>query len=338
MNIIIYQGKNGTRVDLKSSDFETMWATVKQISEIFDCTTQNVEYHIKQIFEREELQESITTKEFLVMGITGQKYPTKHYNLDMIIAIGYGINSTRATQFRIWATKILKEYIIKGFAMDDERLKDPSRNTYFKELLERVREIRSSEKLFYQQVKDIYATAVDYEEKKNTEDVKTFFATVRNKLLYAITGKTAAELLIERHNINDQNFGLINWEGSIVRIGDARIGTNYLDKKELEKLKLLVNQLLDYLESQTLKEKAIMLKDWEVYTNKLIQFNEYDLLNNAGSISSKDAKKIIDSDFQIFNKKRKDVEEEEAEKEAIEDLKEITKEVKAILSKNNAKK
>jgi len=338
MNIIIYQGKNGTRVDLKSSDFETMWATQAQIAEIFDCTVHNIIIHIKNIYQDGELNEDEVCKEFLHTASDGKNYQVKHYNLDMIIAVGYRVNSARATQFRIWATKVLKEYIIKGFAMDDERLKDPSKNQYFRELLERVREIRASEKLFYQQVKDIYATAVDYEEKKNTEDVKTFFATVRNKLLYAITGKTAAELLIERHNINDQNFGLINWEGSIVRIGDARIGTNYINKKELEKLKLLVNQLLDYLESQTLKEKAIMLKDWEVYTNKLIEFNEYDLLNNSGSISSKDAKKIIDSDFQTFNKKRKDIEEEDAERDAIEDLKKITKEIKTILSKKKIKK
>ncbi len=333
MNVIIYQGKNGTRVDLKSSDFETMWANVKQISEIFDCTTQNVEYHINQIFERNELQKDSTTKEFLVEGITGQKYPVRHYNLDMIIVIGYSINSAKATQFRIWATKILKEYIIKGFAMDDERLKDPSKHQYFRELLERVREIRASEKLFYQQVRDIYATAIDYEEKKDKDEVQKFFATVRNKLLYAITHKTAAELVIARHNINDDNFGLMNWEGSIVRIGDARIGTNYLNKKELEKLKLLVNQLLDYLESQTLKEKPMMLKDWEIYTNKLIEFNEYDLLTNAGSKSADDMKKVIKSDFQVFDNRRILIEKEKAEKEALEDIKKIAKEVKDILSK-----
>ncbi len=332
MNVIIYQGKNGTRVDLKSADFETMWATQEQIGDIFDRDKSVISKHIANIFEENELQKESSIAKFAIDTPRGP-YSTDHYNLDIIIAVGYRVNSAKATQFRIWATKILKEYIVKGFAMDDERLKDPSKNQYFRELLERVREIRASEKLFYQQVRDIYATAIDYEEKKDKEEVQKFFATVRNKLLYAITHKTAAELIIERHNINDENFGLMNWEGSVVRIGDTRIGTNYLNKKELEQLKLLVNQLLDYLESQTLKEKPMMLKNWEIYTNKLIEFNEYDILKDTDSKSADYAKKIIDSDFVIFDSRRILIEKEKAEKEAVEDLKKITKEVKDILTK-----
>jgi hypothetical protein len=198
INVLIYEGKSGARVELKSFDPETMWATIKQIAEIFDCTTQNVEYHVKRIFETNELKQDSVTKKFLATATDGKHYDTIHYNLDMIIAIGYSINSQRATQFRIWATKILKEYIIKGFSMDDERLKNPSKNQYFRELLERVKEIRTSEKLFYQQVKDIYATAIDYKEKKHDEDIKLFFKKVQNKLLYAITGMTAAELITNK--------------------------------------------------------------------------------------------------------------------------------------------
>jgi hypothetical protein len=224
INVLIYQGKNGSRVELRPGEgLETMYATVRQMSEIFDCTTENVIMHAKNITKEDELNEISVTKEFLVTAVDGKKYNTKHYNLDMIIAIGYRVNSTRATKFRIWATKILKEYIVKGFAMDDERLKDPERSEYFRELLERVREIRASEKLFYQQVRDIYATAIDYEEKKNLKEVQEFFAIIQNKLLYAITRKTATELVLERTNINDDNFGLTNWSGSIVRKGDVCI-------------------------------------------------------------------------------------------------------------------
>jgi len=334
-DILIYQGKNGTRVELKpSQEQETIWATVKQIAEIFDSTRQNIELHAKNIFNDNELNENSVCKDFLLTASDGKKYNVKHYNLDMIIAVGYRVNSAKATQFRIWATKILKEYIIKGFAMDDERLKDPKTNQYFRELLERVREIRASEKLFYQQVKDIYATAIDYQEKKGDKEVILFFKTVQNKLLYAITGKTAAELIVERHNLNDQNFGLITWKGSIVRKGDIHTSKNYLTDKELKLLTALVNQLLDYLENQILREKAMTLQDWANYTDRLIKFNDYKLLQNAGTISQQKMTEITAKDFDIFDDKRRQIEKEKAEKEAIEDLKEIEKEVKELLKKS----
>jgi hypothetical protein len=195
MSVLIYQGKNGTRVDLKSTDgYDTIWATVKQIAQIFDCTTDNVELHIKNIYDIQESDKSSTSEKFSLVQKEGGrdvKRELLHYNLDMIIAVGYRVNSTKATRFRIWATKILKEYIIKGFAMDDERLKYPKTNQYFRELLERVREIRSSEKLFYQQV----ITAIDYEEKKGSQEVVNFFAEVQNKLHFAITGHPQRSLL-----------------------------------------------------------------------------------------------------------------------------------------------
>jgi hypothetical protein len=258
----------------------------------------------------------------------------------MIIAVGYRVNSARATQFRIWATKILKEYIIKGFSMDDERLKDPSRNQYFRELLERVREIRASEKLFYQQVKDIYKTAIDYKEKKNSQEIRDFFASVQNKLHFAVTGKTAAELVVERHNINDENFGLTHWEGSVVRQGDICIAKNYYIEKELTLLKLLINSLLDHLELQSQLQVAIKLQDWNEYTENLIKFNKMPPLEGKGSMSNNNMKTIIKKDYKIFDGKRKQIEKEKAEKEAIEDLKEIEKEVKELLKKRkqNTKK
>lgn len=329
MNIIIYEGKNGTRVDLKSLDLETMWATQEQIANIFDCTIANVSLHIINIYKTSELNEKDTFKFFL--NVSNQ--PVKHYNLDVIIAVGYKVNSVKGTQFRIWANKILKEYIVKGFAMDDERLKDPSRNQYFRELLERVREIRASEKVFYQQVKDIYATAIDYEEKKNSQEVRDFFAEIQNKLHYAITGKTAAELVIARHNIDDKHFGLTSWAGSIVRQGDICIAKNYYSDKELTLLKLLVNSLLDHLELQSQLQVAIKLEEWSEFTDNLIKFNRLQLLEGKGGISHNSMKKIVKKDYKIFDKKRKEEENERAKREAVEDLKKIEKEVKEILKK-----
>jgi hypothetical protein len=339
MNILIYEGKNGTRVDLKSLDFETMWATQKQMGEIFDVEPHTINYHISQIYEINELEKNSTTRKIRVVQKEGNREIERdidHYNLDMIIAVGYRVNSAKATQFRIWATKILKEYIVKGFAMDDERLKDPSRNQYFRELLERVREIRASEKVFYQQVKDIYATAIDYNEKKNSQEVRDFFAEIQNKLHYAITGKTAAELVIERHNINDKNFGLTNWDGSIVRQGDICIAKNYYTDKELTLLKLLVNSLLDHLELQSNLQVAIKLEEWSEFTDKLIEFNRLQVLEGRGKISHNSMKKIVKKDYKIFNNKRKEEEKEKAKKEAIEDLKKIEKEIKNILKTRKA--
>lgn len=328
INILIYEGKSGARVELKSGEeLETMWATQEQIATIFDCSISNVSEHIKHIYENRELQEVDTFRNF--RNVSNQ--PVKHYNLDVIIAVGYRVNSTRATTFRIWATKVLKEYIVKGFTMDDERLKDPQRNQYFKELLERVREIRASEKLFYQQVRDIYATAIDYEETKNSDDARKFFATIQNKLLYAVTSKTAAELIVERANIKDANFGLTSWSGSIVRKGDACIAKNYLSKNEFDQLKSLVNLLLEYLENQTLRNLAITIAEWKEKTDKLIAFNDYKVLKNAGNIRHETMEKIVEEKYEEFDKNRKIKEEEEAKKEAINDLRIIEKEVKKLL-------
>jgi hypothetical protein len=342
MNILIYEGKKGTRVDLKSLDLETMWATVKQIAEIFDCTTQNVEYHAKRIFETGELIQNSVTKKILVTASDGKNYDTIHYNLDMIIAVGYGINSSRATQFRIWATKILKEYIIKGFAMDDERLKDPSRNQYFDELLARIRDIRASEKLFYQKIKDIYKTAIDYEENKNSDEAREFFKIVQNKMLFAICGKTAADLIVSRINAKDKNLGLTSFQGSVVRKKDIDIAKNYLNKEEIERLNRLTMMLLEYAEDQAQRGRVLAMADWKNKLDNLIAFNDYEVLKTAGKISHDNMEKIVSIEYKKFDEKRKEVEKKEAEKEALKDLEEIEKEVKEKIQSgkftNNAKK
>lgn len=329
INILIYEGKNGARVELKpGEELDTMWASQEQIATIFDKDISTISRHISNIFSEGELKEKSNLQK---MQIANSDKPVAFYSLDIIIAVGYRANSSKATHFRIWATKILKEYIIKGFAMDDERLKDPQKNQYFRELLDRVREIRASEKLFYQQVRDIYATAIDYKEKKSTKEVQKFFATIQNKLLYAVTGKTAAELIVERANISDENFGLTSWSGSIVRKGDICIAKNYLDKNEFDLLKSLINQLLEYLEGQTLKNKPITIGEWQEKTSKLIEFNDYEVLQNAGSVGSDIMKKMVEEKYEEFDKNRQTKEEEEAKKEAIKDLKAIEQEVKEIL-------
>jgi hypothetical protein len=336
MSVLIYQGKNGTRVDLKSTDgYDTIWATQEQIASIFEVDRTVITKHIKNIINESELMEDSVCAIFAHTATDGKTYNVRHYNLDMIIAVGYRVNSAKATQFRIWATKILKEYIIKGFAMDDERLKDPKANQYFRELLERVREIRSSEKLFYQQVKDIYATAIDYEEKKGSRDVVNFFAEVQNKLHFAITGHTAAKLVVKRHDVNDKNFGLTNFKNAKVRLGDICIAKNYYTEKELKLLSLVVTSLLDHLEIQSQLQVAIKLKDWSEFTDNLIKFNKLKLLDGNGDISKDEMEKIVKKNYYIYDANRKLKETEASTQEGIEDLKVIEKEVKEILKRKS---
>lgn len=324
MNIIIYEGKNGTRVDLKSLDLETMWANQSQIAEIFDTSISNISEHISNIYKDNELLEKDTFREF--RNVSNQ--PIKHYNLDMIIAVGYRVNSAKATQFRIWATKILKEYIVKGFAMDDERLKDPSRNQYFDELLARIRDIRASEKLFYQKIKDIYKTAIDYEENKNSDEAREFFKIVQNKMLFAICGKTAADLIVSRINAKDKNLGLTSWQGSVVRKKDINIAKNYLNKEEIERLNRLTMMLLEYAEDQAQRRRALTMADWKNKLDNLIEFNDYEVLNNAGKISHDNMEKFVSAEYKKFDDKRKEIEKKEAEEEALKDLQDIEKEIK----------
>ena len=333
LQLFIYQCQNGSNVELKSFDGNTLWATRNQIATLFDCSIDNIDLHIKNILLSHELDEKSTTEKISVVQKEGNRMVHRdsllHYNLDMIIAVGYRVNSAKATQFRIWATKILKEYLIKGFVMDDERLKDPNNKAYFKEILERVREIRTSEKLFYQQVRDIYTTATDYELRKNDKDVQTFFAEVQNKLLYAITGRTAAEIVVERHNKEDNNFGTTHYEGSKVRKGDVFIAKNYLTEKELKLLKLLVNLLLDHMETQAEREIPMTIDDWKQETEDIIRVSKYPLLQNCGNISHEKMKELVEKDYNDFNLERKNKELEEAREEAIaESRKEVIEFIK----------
>lgn len=333
LQLLIYQSQNGSNVELKCFDKDTLWATQKQIATIFGVENNTINEHIKNILSSNELDNSVI-RNFRITASDGKNYNVLHYNLDMIIAVGYRVNSAKATQFRIWATKILREYLIKGFVLNDNQLQNPNNKLYFKELLERVKEIRASEKLFYQQVKDIYTTATDYEIRKGEQEVINFFANIQNKLIYAITGQTAAELIASRYDKNDKNFGLTNWEGSVVRKKDIYISKNYLNDKELRLLKNIVNTLLDYMETQALREIPMTLEDWKNETDDVIRMLKFPLLQDFGKVSHETMKLTVDKDYDEFDNERKRIDKQKAENEAIRetirDIRKIKKKIKEV--------
>ena len=307
--IVLYQTEDGKiKIDTVFQD-ETIWLTQAQMAELFDVKRPAITKHLKNIFESKELDEQVvssilehTTQHGAIEGKT-QKKQVKYYNLDAIIAVGYRVNSKRATQFRIWATHILKEYIIKGFAMDDERLKQADRWDYFDEWLERIRDIRASEKRFYQKIRDIYATAIDYD--KNSEQAQAFFKKVQNKMLWAITGKTAAELIESRSNSDKPNMGLTSWRGSIVRKQDVGIAKNYLKEDEIKDLNEIVTMYLDYAERQARQRKTVTMEQWSDKLDAFLKFNEQELLTHAGKVKAEVARKIAEDRYEAFDKNRK---------------------------------
>ena len=281
---------------------ETFWATQKTMAEVFGVTKQNVSYHLKDIFKTGELDENSAVKKILTTASDDKKYKTNFYNLDAIISVGYRVNSKNATHFRIWATKQLKELIIKGFVLDDELLKNGSRFgvDYFNQLLERVRDIRSSERRFNQKITDIYATSFDY--KKDAQVTRDFFATVQNKLLYAVSGKTAAEIIAERSDSEKINMGLTNWSnpnGKII-LSDVVISKNFLKEKELKRLNSLVDGFLTLAESRALNEIPMSMKDWKKVLDDYIDLNLLPVLEGKGKISSDDAQKIAKKEYDKF--------------------------------------
>ena len=302
-NIIIYQDENGiTKVTVRFVD-EDIWLTQNQIAEIYETTQQNVSLHINNIYKDKELEQNSTHKEFLLVQKEGNRNVKRnidHYNLDMIIALGYRVQSQVATRFRVWATQRLHEYIQKGFALDDERLKQGG-NRYFRELLQRIRDIRSSERNFYQQVTDIYATSIDYDPRSDL--TKKFFATVQNKLHYAVHEHTAAEIIYERVDNEKPFVGMTNFKGDYVTVEDVKIAKNYLSEIELQRLNLLVSQFLDYAEFQALEQRAMTMNDWiEELDNQIIQ-NKRKLLEGNGKISHKEAIEKAEKEFEIYRER-----------------------------------
>ncbi len=310
--IILYQTESGqTKLEVRLEN-ETVWLSQKQITELFQRDRSVITKHINNVFKENELQEKSNVQ---FLHIANSDKPVKFYSLDVIISVGYRVKSHRGTQFRIWATQRLKEFIIKGFTLDDERLKDPKNINYFDELLERIRDIRSSEKIFYQKVKDIYTLSIDYEPK--TEITKSFFAIVQNKLHWAVHQHTAAEIIAERINADKQNLGLTTWKGEKIRKTDITIAKNYLSEEELSQLNLLVEQYLAFAENQARQKKTMYMKDWIKKLNDILIINDNQILEHAGKISRKLADEIANKEFVKYTKQRQLTDD----KHALEQLK-----------------
>ena len=282
--IIIYQTEKGeTKLDVRFEQ-ETVWITQKQMGELFQTTVANINIHLKNIFEGGELETKSVIKDYLITAADGKKYQNKFYNLDAIISVGYRIKSNVATRFRQWATKHIKEYIVKGFVIDDDRLKNPNQPfDYFEELLRRIQDIRTSERRFYQKITDIYATSSDYDPTLETSIL--FFQNVQNKMHWAITGNTAAEIITERANSNKLNMGLTSWKGAKPRKQDVSIAKNYLNEQELLALNNLTEQYLTFAEGQAMRRIPMNMKDWVEKLHGFLSLNDREILTHLGKIS-----------------------------------------------------
>lgn len=282
-SLILYQTEDGeTRIEVRLQD-ETVWLSQAQMCELFDKDKRTISEHIQSIFNEGELVEDSVVRKFRTTASDGKNYQVMHYNLDVIISVGYRVSSHRGTQFRIWATGRLKEYLIKGFTLDDERLKRGGGGNYFNELLARIRDIRSSEKVFWRKVLDIYATSIDYDPK--TENSKQFFSIVQNKMHWAAHGHTAAEIIYSRANAEKTNMGLTSWSGKKPLKTDAEIAKNYLNEEELKVLNLIVSLYLDFAELQALSRNTMYMKDWIAKLDDFLRMASRDILSHAGKIS-----------------------------------------------------
>lgn len=304
--ILIYQTENGqTKIEVRL-DGETLWLSQRLLAELFQVSVKTVNEHLKNIYDEGELDPGATIRKFRIVQTEGTRQVSRevdYYSLDMIISVGYRIKSRIATHFRQWATQRLREYIVKGFVLDDERLKNPDHPfDYFDELLRRIQDIRTSERRFYQKITDIYATSVDYD--PTAEISLTFFKTVQNKLHWAITGMTAAEIIHKRADADKPNMGMTNWRGEKVRKTDVTIAKNYLNEQELAALNNLVEQYLIFAEGQAMRRIPMYMKDWVEKLHGFLSLNDRDILNNAGTISHDMAKEFAESEYEKFNRKR----------------------------------
>jgi hypothetical protein len=304
---LIYQPEDGkTRISVRLEG-DTVWLTQASMAELFQTTPQNITLHIKNIYDDGELSEEATCKDYLQVQMEGEREverARKHYNLEMILAVGYRVRSHRGTQFRRWATERLREYLVKGFVMDDERLKEGRGlgTDYFDELLERIRDIRASEKRFYRKITDIYSLSVDYD--PNAEVTQQFFATVQNKLHWAIHGHTAAELIRERADAEKPNMGLTTWKGAKVRKRDVGVAKNYLTEDEIRGLNRIVTMYLDYAEDQAENQRPMTMAEWREKLDAFLQFNQREVLQDAGEVSAEVAKALAEAEYEQYRQAR----------------------------------
>ena len=300
-NLIIYKNSDGNIIVDAIYKDETLWLTQKGMSKVFDCTTDNISLHLKNIFRENELDEKSVVEDSSITASDGKKYKTKIYNLDAIIAVGYRVNSKKATEFRIWATKVLKEYMVKGFALNDERLKNNGESPYFEELLARIRDIRSSEKIFWRKVLDIYATSIDYNPKDKLSI--DFFKTVQNKMHYATHGHTAAEVIFYRVNSEKDYLGLTNFKGNYPTRSETEIAKNYLTEEELNTLNRMVSAYLDVAEINALDRHPMTMQDWVNELNYFLTMTRKDILKNSGTISHKEALEKAHKEYDKYMQK-----------------------------------
>lgn len=305
--IVFYQTEDGRSRFQVSLDQGTVWLTQRLLAELFQKDVRTVNEHIQNIFAEGELDPEATIRKFRTVRTEGDREVSRlvdHYNLDVILAVGYRVRSARGTQFRRWATERLREYLVKGFTLDDERLKaGPSLGPdYFDELLERIRDIRASEKRFYQKIRDLYALSVDYDAR--SDDTKQFFQIVQNKLHWAASGRTAAELIAERADPAKPNMGLTTWSGAKVRRADVTVAKNYLSESEVTELNRIVTMYLDYAEDQAKRRRPIYMKDWREKLDAFLKFNEREILTNAGRVSMEVAQKLALEAYESFNRRR----------------------------------
>lgn len=299
--MLIYQTEDGlTKIDVNMQD-ETVWLSQAGMTQLFQTTKQNISLHINNIFKEGELEKDSVVKESLTTGADGKNYKTKFYNLDVIISVGYRVKSQRGVQFRIWATGILKEYIKKGFAMDDDRLKELGGGGYFKELLERIRDIRASEKVFYRQVLEIYATSVDYNPKADVSI--QFFKRVQNKIHYAVSGETAAEVICRRADAEKDFMGLMTFSGEQPTLREAKVAKNYLDEKELRSMGQLVSGYLDFAERQAEREVPMTMEDWAKHLDGILTSTGENLLTGNGTVSHLQAMEKAQTEYKKYKAK-----------------------------------
>lgn len=314
--VVLYPTDDGkSRVECRF-EAETLWLSQAALVELYQTTKANVSIHLKHIFEEGELKEDSVVKSYLTTAADGKNYQVRHYNLEAVLAVGYRVRSSRGTQFRQWATARLQEYLIKGFTLDDQRLKNPPGPgvpDYFDELLERIRDIRASEKRMYLRVREIFALAADYQQEE--ADTVKFFQIIQNKLHFAATGKTAPELIHERADHNLPNMGLLSFKGSIVRKSDVTVAKNYLNQEEIEELNRIVVMFLDYAEDQAKRRKQVFMRDWQDKLDGFLTFNERNVLPNAGKRSREQAESHALEEYARFEERRRPLAEAEGEKD-----------------------
>lgn len=326
--LVLYATEDGTAQFFLRAEDGSVWLSQIELADLFQTSVPNINIHIKNVLEEGELSEVRTVKEDLMVRTEGTRQvrrSVKLYSLDMILAIGYRVKSPRGTQFRQWATTHLREYLIKGFVMDDERLKDGSRWDYFDELLQRIRDIRSSEKRFYQKVRDLFALSVDYAD--DGQATALFFAEVQNKMFFAVTGHTAAELIVQRADPEQPNMALTSWKGGRVRKADVTVAKNYLTADELDQLNRIVGMILDFAELRAKQRQNLRMADWRTYVDKFLTFNEQPILRGSGRMSHEAMTTIAHERYERFDATRRSAEAQEADRLELRELEQLEEQV-----------